>query len=96
MGPPRPACLHGPCSADRIIGGTEVEPYSISYQASLRFFGQHFCGGTLIHEQWVISAAHCWRPSYPSCRPRWVWPPFRRWGSPLSRGTPSAQCPGGA
>ncbi|KAK7877957.1 hypothetical protein WMY93_031385 [Mugilogobius chulae] len=47
---------------DRIIGGEEVVPNSIKYQASLLFFGQHFCGGTLIHEQWVISAAHCWRP----------------------------------
>ncbi|KAJ0068847.1 hypothetical protein NL108_012093, partial [Boleophthalmus pectinirostris] len=61
---------------DRIIGGAEVEPYSISYQASLRFFGQHFCGGTLIHEQWVISAAHCWRPAIfmycVYCRPQLI------------------------
>lgn len=46
----------------RIIGGTEVEPFSIKYQASLLFFNSHFCGGTLVHEQWVLSAAHCWRP----------------------------------
>ncbi|XP_072308898.1 trypsin [Eucyclogobius newberryi] len=49
--------------ADRIVGGEEVVPFSIIYQASLRLFNQHFCGGTLIHEQWVISAAHCWRPA---------------------------------
>ncbi|XP_039654443.1 anionic trypsin-like [Perca fluviatilis] len=48
---------------DRIIGGAEVQPYSIKHQASLQFMNYHFCGGTLIHPQWVVSAAHCWRPS---------------------------------
>ncbi|XP_046881296.1 trypsin [Hypomesus transpacificus] len=48
----------------RIIGGKEVEPYSIPYQASLQYNKNHFCGGTLIHPQWVVSAAHCWRPNY--------------------------------
>lgn len=46
----------------RIIGGTVVESNSIQYQASLLFMDHHFCGGTLIHPQWVVSAAHCWRP----------------------------------
>ncbi|KAF3861182.1 hypothetical protein F7725_001437, partial [Dissostichus mawsoni] len=30
----------------RIIGGQEVVPYSVKYQASLQYKGRHYCGGT--------------------------------------------------
>ncbi|XP_076977531.1 serine protease 57-like [Tamandua tetradactyla] len=53
-----PATVPGSWGA-RIIGGQEVVPHSRPYMASVRFQGQHHCGGFLIRARWVISAAHC-------------------------------------
>ncbi|KAM4614367.1 chymotrypsin A-like [Discoglossus pictus] len=45
---------------NRIINGEDAVPHSWPWQVSLqdrtRF---HFCGGSIINELWVITAAHC-------------------------------------
>merc|ERR550539_1767379 len=45
--------------ATRIVGGFEAVPGSWPWQAYLKYQGSFTCGGTLIHPQWVLSAAHC-------------------------------------
>uniref|UniRef100_A0A674IX02 trypsin n=1 Tax=Terrapene triunguis TaxID=2587831 RepID=A0A674IX02_9SAUR len=47
-----------PQGVDRIVGGYECSPHSQPWQVSLNV-GYHFCGGSLITDQWVVSAAHC-------------------------------------
>ena len=42
-----------------IVGGEEADPNEWPWQLSLQSFGSHFCGGTLIDAEWVLTAAHC-------------------------------------
>ncbi|XP_033640586.1 trypsin-2-like [Asterias rubens] len=50
-------------SLSKIVGGSEAVPGSWPWQVMLRkrYFGgdYQFCGGTLISDQWVLTAAHC-------------------------------------
>ncbi|XP_076872223.1 plasminogen-like [Brachyhypopomus gauderio] len=44
----------------RIVGGCVSKHHSWPWQVSLRTSSDiHFCGGTLIDAQWVLTAAHC-------------------------------------
>uniref|UniRef100_A0A668VWV2 trypsin n=1 Tax=Oreochromis aureus TaxID=47969 RepID=A0A668VWV2_OREAU len=43
---------------NKIVGGYECPKNSVPYQVSL-FTGYNFCGGVLISDEWVLSAAHC-------------------------------------
>ncbi|XP_050003925.1 anionic trypsin-2 isoform X2 [Alexandromys fortis] len=45
---------------DKIVGGYTCQKNSVPYQVSLNT-GYHLCGGSLINDQWVVSAAHCYK-----------------------------------
>lgn len=45
---------------EKIVGGNEAEEGVWKWQVSLAgTTGSHFCGGSLINQQWVMTAAHC-------------------------------------
>ena len=46
----------------RIVGGVESTSTQWPAIVSIKYRGavdEHFCGGSLIAEQWVLTAAHC-------------------------------------
>ncbi|KAB5553823.1 hypothetical protein PHYPO_G00043140 [Pangasianodon hypophthalmus] len=45
----------------KIVGGEDAAPGSWPWQVSIQSGGFHFCGGSLINENWVLSAAHCFQ-----------------------------------
>ncbi|XP_008298870.1 serine protease 57 [Stegastes partitus] len=42
-----------------IVGGRDAAPNSRPYMASLQVQGRHICGGALVGESFVVTAAHC-------------------------------------
>ncbi|KAK7889635.1 hypothetical protein WMY93_025195 [Mugilogobius chulae] len=57
LGPP---CVQKHCRAEgtHIVGGRDAVPHSRPYMASLQLRGRHGCGGLLVKENFVLTAAH--------------------------------------
>ncbi|XP_070129842.1 granzyme B-like [Equus caballus] len=53
--------------AGEIIGGHEARPHSRPYMALVQFLieeKKHRCGGVLVRQDFVLTAAHCWGSSF--------------------------------
>lgn len=54
-----PAEYVPPQAGLRVIGGTVAARNAFPYQAALIINNSGFCGGSIISNEWVLTAAHC-------------------------------------
>lgn len=43
----------------RIVGGRDAQRGQFPHQVSLRNANGHFCGGSILNNNWILTAAHC-------------------------------------
>merc|ERR1711923_543340 len=55
---PKKACGIPNAQPDKIVGGVEATPHEFPWQVGL-FFDGYICGGTIISEKYILTAAHC-------------------------------------
>merc|ERR1712127_476406 len=59
-GNPKAACgIQGPLAGERIVGGVEAAEHAWPWQVALFIDDAWFCGGSIISENYVLTAAHC-------------------------------------
>ena len=56
--PPGLVCRSGANGYDRIVGGVSAIPHSWPWIVNMAF-GQFMCGGTILDDETVVTAAHC-------------------------------------
>ncbi|KAK7084305.1 Transmembrane protease serine 6 [Halocaridina rubra] len=53
------SCRCGQKGGARIVGGTNANVNEWPWQAALMYGTQQFCGGSLINDRYILTAAHC-------------------------------------
>lgn len=47
----------------RVVGGIDVYPHEFPYQISIQYNGNHHCGGSILNQNYILTAAHCAKPT---------------------------------
>ncbi|XP_063546469.1 trypsin-like isoform X1 [Cydia strobilella] len=54
-----PSCQCGVPTRSRIVGGYETKVLELPWMAALMYNGRFYCGGSLINDFYILTAAHC-------------------------------------